>query len=274
MVPVADSRLSGTGSGEILAAEGDVRQVEAEIREVDVLAIGAHPDDVEFGAGGFLALCYRRGDRVGVVDLTRGEMGSKGDADLRRQEALAAAQQYGAAFRLGLDWGDTRLADDPALARALARIIRVAKPSLVLAPPLDDRHPDHRAAGWLAERAVFYACLRHLDLGVPAHFPDKLLHYFINEWGQPAFVVDVTATWEAKRQALLAFASQTTTTLPIDHAYFGVFDYLRDLEARAAYFGSRIGRPYGEGFTLTGSVPLSDPVRAFHKNGGEVEVQA
>lgn len=246
MVPVIDSQLS-------------------EIQPVDVLAVGAHPDDVEFGAAGFLALCQRRGDRVGIVDLTRGEMGSKGNADLRRQEALAAAQQIGAAFRLGLDCGDTRLVDDPDLACTLARILRLAKPSLVLAPPLEDRHPDHRAAGLLAERAVFYACLRNMDLGVPVHVPDKLLHYFLNQWGQPAFVVDVTATWETKLRALAAFASQTTATLPIDHAYFGVSDYLRELETRARYYGALIGQPYGEGFTLTGSVPLADPVRAFRK---------
>lgn len=231
------------------------------MQPVDILAVGAHPDDVEFGAGGLLALSATRGDRVGVVDLTRGEAGSKGDADLRAREAAAAAATYGAAFRLNLDLGDSRLADGPEAAEALAKVVRAGRPRLVLAPPLLDRHPDHRAAALLVRRAVLYAGLS--KLGEP-HSAAAVVHYAVNEWDRPDFIVDISAVWENKLRALQAFASQTESTVALDHAYFGARDYLRLIAARAAYHGALIGATYGEGYWLAhGGVPLADPLRAF-----------
>ncbi len=229
---------------------------------VDLLAVGAHPDDVEFGAGGLLCLSAQRGDRVGVADLTRGEAGSKGDADLRAREAAAAAAVYGAAFRANLDLGDTRLADTPEAAGELAALIRACRPHVVLAPPAADRHPDHRAAALLVRRAVLYAGLGKLGDGAPAS--PAVLHYAVNEWERPDFVVDVSGVWEARLRALRAFASQTAATVEIDRSYFGAHDYVRLIEARAAYHGALIGVPHGEGYWLAhGGVPLADPLRAF-----------
>ncbi len=229
---------------------------------VDLLAVGAHTDDVEFGAGGLLCLSAQRGDRVGVVDLTRGEAGSKGDAELRAREAAAAAAVYGATFRSNLDLGDTRLSDTPEAACALADVIRGCRPALVLAPPASDRHPDHRAAALLVRRAVLYAGLAKIGAGEPV--TPAVLHYAVNEWDRPDFVVDVSAAWADRMRALRAFASQTGATVAVDHAFFGAHDYARLIEARAAYHGALIGVEHGEGFWVAqGGVPLPDPLRAF-----------
>jgi bacillithiol biosynthesis deacetylase BshB1 len=231
---------------------------------VDLLAVGAHPDDVEFGAGGLLALSVARGYRIGVADLTRGEAGSKGDAELRSSEARAAAEVYHAAFRLNLDLGDSRLADGPEPSAALAEIIRRSQPRIVLAPPASDRHPDHRAAALIVRRAVLYAGLPKLAGEASAHSARAVLHYAINEWDRPDLVVDVSSAWSEKLRAVRAYASQTERTAPVDQAFFGASDYMRLIEARAAFHGALIGVAHGEGFWVAhGGVPMPDPLRVF-----------
>lgn len=235
-----------------------------ELEQVHLLAIGAHPDDVEFALGGTLARHVRMGYRVGVVDLTRGELGSKGNPALRAQEAAAAARVYGASFRLCLDLGDNRVVDDPDVARRLAALIRSCRPSLVFAHDGDDRHPDHRGAFALVRRAVFLAALRSLDLGAPHHVVDRLCYFPLNETVRPHFVVDVTDEWPQKEAAMRAFQSQfVDPTLEIDHRFFGVDDYLEMARVRARLYGQFIGVRYGEGFLCQDAVPVSDLIHTF-----------
>ncbi|HEY8489184.1 MAG TPA: bacillithiol biosynthesis deacetylase BshB1 [Thermaerobacter sp.] len=235
------------------------------LEPVDVLVIGAHPDDAEIGMGGTLVKLYRLGYRIGVIDLTRGELGSKGTPERRAQEAAAAARVYGARFRLNLNLGDNRVEDSPALGRKIAALIRRCRPRLVFTHHGDDRHPDHRGAFALVRRAVFQAALRNLDLGEPYHLVDALLFFPVNEWVEPSFVVDVTEAFDAKLEAMRAFASQfVEPTAPIDHKYFGVEDYLEAAVVRARHYGLRIGVRYGEAF-LADAVPVADPVAAFRR---------
>ena len=232
---------------------------------VDVLVVGAHPDDAEIGMGGTLVKLHRLGYSIGVIDLTRGELGSKGTPERRAAEAAAAAAVYGARFRTNLNLGDNRVDDSPALGRKLAELIRRARPRLVFTHHGDDRHPDHRGACALVRRAVFQAGLRNLDLGVPYHLVDALLFFPVNEWVEPSFVVDITDTFDAKLEAMRAFTSQfVEPTAPIDHKYFGIEDYLEAAVVRARHYGMRIGTRYGEAF-VADAVPVADPVAAFRR---------
>lgn len=233
-------------------------------RPVDILAIGAHPDDVEISMGGTLARLSALGYGLGVIDLTRGERGSKGDPERRAREAEAASAEYGAAFRLNLDLGDGHVRDDVEVAQGVARLIRLCRPRLVFCHHGEDRHPDHRGAHLLVSRAVFQASLRNLDLGEPHHVVDRLILYPSNEWMPASFVVDVTREWPVKLRAMRAFESQfVEPALEIDRKYFGVSDYVAVAESRARFYGQQIGVEFGEGFHVADSVPVDDPVRVF-----------
>lgn len=236
----------------------------ATLPPVDVLVIGAHPDDAEVGMGGTLCLLHRQGYRLGLLDLTRGELGSKGTPERRRAEAEAAADVFGAAFRHCLDLGDGYIVDDIDTAKRLAALIRHSRPKLIFTHDGADRHPDHRGAHALVSRAVFQASLKTLDLGVPFHVPDRLIFFPINEWLEPSFVVDVTPVWSERLATLQAFTSQfVEPSAVIDHKYFGVSDYQAALAARARLYGQKIGVTFGEGFTTYDAVPVADPVRTF-----------
>lgn len=235
---------------------------------VDLLAVGAHPDDVEYGMGGTLVRHHHLGYRIGVVDLTRGELGSKGTPDLRHQEAAAAARVYGAAFRVGLDLGDNQVAATEAAVHRLAAIIRVSRPRIVASHLAEERHPDHRATHELVRRAVFAAALRTLDLDVGEHhvvaatlgFPtDRVLDGDVH--------VDVTEVWEARLATMQAFASQfDAPTLPIDQRLYGTDDHLALVAARARVQGQAIGVRYAEAFRCDRGVAVDDLVTGL---GGE-----
>ena len=240
-----------------------------ETSAVDILAVGAHPDDVEIACGGYLTRAVRQGYRVGIVDLTRGEMGTKGDPSLRAAEASAGAERLGAAFRLNLGLPDSRVLDEPVAAARLAALLRAARPTLLLAHHGSDRHPDHRGASALTQRAAFYAALHKLDVeGLPFHAIDRLLYFPINEELAPSFVVDITDTWEVKLAAIRAHASQFGAgTALIDRKFFGKDDYLRAFEDRARAMGNLIGAAYGEGFVLLDALAVPDPVALLRRGG-------
>ena len=181
--------------------------------KLDVLAAGAHPDDVELACGGTLALMASRGRAVGIVHLTRGESGTRGSAEERRREATGAARALGAATLDLLDCGDGELRAGRAEEDALIRLLRRYRPEVVLAPPPRDRHPDHGRAHALVAAAAFYAGLagRRLDgadADLAPHRPAAVFHYMQHDSFDPAFVVDVTPAWEAKKAALACYGSQ------------------------------------------------------------------
>jgi len=226
---------------------------------VDLLAIGAHPDDVEYGMGGTLVHHHHLGYRIGVVDLTRGELGSKGTPDLRRTEAAAAAGVYGAAFRTCLDLGDNRVAPTEDAVHRLARVIRQARPRVVASHLAEERHPDHRAAHELVRRAVFAAALRTLDLDVGHHVVSATLAFPTDRVLDGEVSVDVSGVWEERLATMRAFASQfAAPTLDIDRRLYGTDDHLEVVAARARVQGQAIGARYAEAFLCDRGVAVHD----------------
>jgi N-acetylglucosamine malate deacetylase 1 len=214
---------------------------------VDVLLIGAHPDDVEWGAGGIALLLRNSGIAFAILDLTNGEMGSRGTPQDRKAEAVIAAELLGASARETLQLPDCGLVDAPEHRRRIASVIRRYRPKIVLAPLWEDRHPDHAAAGLLVRNSQLYCTLSKLDDANPPHKPGAFLFYALHQFGQPSFVVDTTEVFPAKLELLRTHRSQFAKTAEefgvIAH---GVSDYLFGLESRDRYFGSLIGARFGE----------------------------
>ncbi len=226
------------------------------VTSCQVMAVGAHPDDVELGCGGTLARLSRAGRAVGIVDLTAGEAATRGTAAVRRAEAAEASRRLGAAWRLCLELPDGAVAsDDEPARRALVDVVRQATPHVVLVPHWLDPHPDHGAAFELARAACFLAGVGGFcpELG-PPHRPQLLLAYpGPRQLLAPDLVIDVTASYPAKRAALAAHASQFGASGTPTHLASGHF--LAAVEGRDRAAGNTVGAELGEGFVVLG--PLS-----------------
>jgi bacillithiol biosynthesis deacetylase BshB1 len=231
---------------------------------VDVLAVSGHPDDVELTCGGTLARFTAAGRTVGILDLTRGEMGTRGTPEQREEEGRRAAEILGASFRHTLDFGDGGLRTGRAEELALIEEIRKARPRLLFAPFPEDRHPDHARAGRLAADAAFYAGLRKLQTASPAHRPQQVIFFSTMLEHRPQFVVDVTATHETKMRAILAFASQfhdPSSTAP--QTMLSQETFLGFVEGRARNVGGSIGVAFAEGFISMRPPRIDDLIAAF-----------
>ena len=218
---------------------------------VDLLAFGPHPDDIEIGMAATVAKHTALGYRVGLCDLTRGELGSNGTSEERAAEGEAAAAVLGAAWRLNLGLPDGALADIDLHVRAIVEVVRHARPAAIAVPFADDRHPDHRQAAALLASAIFKAGLRRYAAdGEPWH-AQWVCAYFINDSAPPSFVVDVSDVYDLKRRALACHASQfrpaaqdataTRLTSPL---------FLQLVESRDAQFGAKAGVRFAEGFMV------------------------
>ncbi len=235
-----------------------------ETETVEILAVGAHPDDVELGCGGTLALLSRRGRSVGILDLTRGEAGTRGTPETRAAEAADSARILGALFRDGLDLGDGNLRVDRAAELEVIAVIRRRRPRLVFAPLPSDRHPDHVRAGRLVADAAFYAGLRSLDTGLPPHRPQQVVYYPSTFLAEPTFLVDVTGTLETKLAAVRAFRSQFFDPASKEPATFiSSPEFLEGVTARARAFGRLANVGAAEGFVSPRPPLLADPLAAF-----------
>ena len=232
--------------------------------QVDILAIGAHPDDVELACSGTLLAHVDRGATLGLCDLTRGELGTRGSAELRDEEAAASARLMGARFRENLRMADGGFVNDRAHQLRIIEVVRWCRPRLVLANALSDRHPDHGRAAKLIHDACFYAGLRRIETrrdGRPqeAYRPPQLLHYIQDYYREPDFVVDVTATFDRKIECVKAFASQfhdpdsDEPETPLTGADFFAF-----LRARARDVGRPAGYDLGEGFERSRTFGVRD----------------
>jgi bacillithiol biosynthesis deacetylase BshB1 len=231
---------------------------------VDVLAIAAHPDDVELTCGGTLARLKAAGYRFGIVDLTRGEMGTRGSPEVRGAEARRAAEILGAEFREALDLGDGGLGRGREEELRVIDVIRRETPRIVLTPYPDDRHPDHRRAGQLVTDAAYYSGLRKLETAHLAHRPQQTIYFSTFDPHEPDFVVDVTPYIETRRAAMRAFESQfhnPNSTEP--QTVLSQRDFLDMIESRARQHGALIGVEFGEGFLTRRPPRIDDPVKAF-----------
>jgi len=214
---------------------------------IDVLLFGAHPDDVEWGAGGIALLLRDSRITFAIGDMTNGEMGSRGTPEHRQIEATAAAAFLGGHAREALNLPDCGLVDSPENRRLVASAIRRHRPKLILAPYWEDRHPDHAAAGLIVRNSQLYCALTKLDDPNPPHKPEAFLFYLLNKFEQPSFVVDTTRVFQRKLELLRIHRSQFEKTAEeLGVIAHGVGDYLFGLESRDRYFGSLIGAHYGE----------------------------
>ena len=218
---------------------------------VDLLVFGPHPDDLEIGLGGTIALHAARGLRVGLCDLTAGEMGSNGTVDERLAEAEAARLVLGATWRENLRWPDREVGKHPEhLAQAVA-FIRCHQPRVVAVPYWSDRHPDHVAASAVLTEAVFNAGLKRYQADGEAWKPEWICHYFINDADRPSFVIDVSAHYEHKRQALDCHATQFRRAREGTAATRLNTPLFRQLiESRDAQFGALAGVAWAEGVVV------------------------
>ena len=228
---------------------------------VDLLAFGPHPDDIEIGVGGTIAKQTRTGHRVGLCDLTRGELGSNGSIDQRLAEARAGAAALGVAWRENLEWPDGEIGGSDQV-RGAVELLRRCRPATVLVPHWADRHPDHVAASRLLTTAVFNSGLRKYDAAGEAWRPDWVCYYFINDAVPPSFVVDVSHDYDTKRRALDCHRSQfapeaadavaTRLTTP---------RFRRLIEARDAGFGVSAGVDFAEGFVVREPIVRPDVMK-------------
>ena len=231
---------------------------------LDLLVLGPHPDDAELCAGGWLALCAQRKQKAAIVDLTRGEAASRGTVPIRADEAAAAAAVLGLAFRENLGLPDTGLdATSDIQVAEVVKVFRAHRPTLVVAPWIEARHPDHSAAGRLAQRAHFLAGLKQYrpELGAPFR-PRRLLHAAHRQDARPDFVVDISSVIETKRQAVACHVSQLGDGAATDRL-IGQALGVGAFEVRDRYWGATIGVAFGEPYVLGAPVPVSDPVEHF-----------
>ena len=218
---------------------------------VDLLVFGPHPDDIEIGFGGGVAAHAARGLRVGLVDLTRGELGSNGTPDEREAEAEAARQVLGAAWRTNLRWPDGAITGTPGQVLDVVRLVRRHRPRTAVLPYRGDRHPDHVAASDVLTRGVFNSGLRRVDPDTPPWRPELVCYYFINDSVEPSFAIDVSAHYEVKRRALACHASQFAPSGPDRVATrLTASTFMQLVESRDAHLGARTGVAFAEGLLV------------------------
>jgi bacillithiol biosynthesis deacetylase BshB1 len=231
---------------------------------VDALFFDAHPDDIELSCGGTIVNFVRRGLRVGIIDLTSGEMGTRGTPKTRQREASSSARILGAAFRQQLDFGDGGLRTSRGEELQIIEVVRKYRPSIVFAPWPDERHPDHSRTGRIVAEASFYAGLRALETGLPAHRPQTTVYYLQNYMVPPSFVVDVTKVWKTKMRAVAAFKSQFHDPKSKEpETFISKKSFLDMIEARSRHFGALIGVEYGEAYVTKQPPKLDDVIAAY-----------
>jgi len=224
--------------------------------KLDILAIAAHPDDAELGCGGTIAKHTSLGYKVGIVDLTRGELGTRGTPETRQKEASDSAKILGVSVRENLGLPDGFFQNNSESQLAVIRAIRTYQPRIILANAIYDRHIDHGKGASLAYDASFLSGLVKIET-VNAEGkkqapwrPEAVYHYVQSQFITPDFVIDISAEWQTKMSAVKAFTSQFFNPDSKEpETYISKPGFLRMLEARAVEYGHAIGATHGEGFT-------------------------
>jgi bacillithiol biosynthesis deacetylase BshB1 len=227
---------------------------------VDLLAIAAHRDDVELTCGGTLARAVRAGHRVGIVDLTQGESGTRGDAATRGAEAARATAALGVHVRLNAGMSDAHLANDETSRGKVVELIRRTKPKAVILPYPVGRHPDHRIASELGRDACYLAGLAKYGGAGEPHRPFKVLYAlaYREDPVKPTFVVDISDSFEAKMQAIRCYASQFDGAKAAGEIFPTGQDLYELIRVQSAHYGSLIRRPYGEPFFTHETLVVDD----------------
>ena len=232
--------------------------------KLDLLVFAAHPDDAELACSGTIAAHVAGGYKCGVIDLTRGEMGTRGNVDLRMKEAAKSSEILGLSIRENLAFEDVKFSNDWDHQIEIVKVIRKFRPEVVLANAVRDRHPDHGRSAALLREAFFKAGLLKIETEfegeqqIPFR-PRHLYHYIQNDYVEPSFIVDVSNFWDKKMGSIMAFESQfynPESDEPV--TFISSSNFLQSIEARAKEFGHRIGVKYGEGFTASNTPGISD----------------
>ncbi len=233
--------------------------------KLDILAFAAHPDDTELSCAGTLAMHVSNGDKVGVVDLTRGEMGTRGTPEIRDEEAKNSADILGLSIRDNLGFFDAYFVNDKAHQHEVVRSIRKYQPDVILANAIYDRHPDHGRASKLVVDACFLSGLAKVETknddgtNQTPWRPRAVYHYIQSQFITPDFIVDVSEHWETKMKAIKAFKSQffdPNNSEP--ETYISSPQFMEMLESRGKELGHSIGVKYGEGFTKDRHLGIRD----------------
>jgi bacillithiol biosynthesis deacetylase BshB1 len=232
--------------------------------QLDILAFGVHPDDVELGCSGTLLLANAEGKKTGIIDLTRGELGTRGSAATRLIEATASAKILGVHHRENLEMADGFLQNDELHQRKIIEVIRRFKPSIVLANAPEDRHPDHGKSAKLVADAAFLAGLIKIETKdasgnlQEAWRPSYVFHYIQDRFLEPNFIVDISSYINRKMESILAYTTQFhNPDLNEPQTYISSPQFLETVKGRDAMLGKRIGVEYGEGFITQKTIGIS-----------------
>jgi N-acetylglucosamine malate deacetylase 1 len=233
--------------------------------KLDVLAIGVHPDDVELGCSGTLIKEVKRGKKAGVIDLTQGELGTRGTIETRFQEAEEAARIMGISVRQNLKMRDGFFQNDEANQLQLIQAIRKYQPEIIIGNILEDRHPDHGRAGQLIYDACFLSGLKQVKTKdqegreQEKWRPKQLLHYLQDRFYEPDVIIDITEVWEQRLQSIKAYKTQFHNPgSNEDETYISSPEFLESIIARARLLGKRIGVQFAEGFISKKSIGISN----------------
>lgn len=235
----------------------------SELPQLDVLAIAAHPDDVELSVGGTLLKLAAMGYKTGVLDLTRGEGGTRGTPEIRATEAQAAAQILSLSVRENLDLGDSHIWVNEDSRIKVVRALRRLRPSVIFTQFWDDPHPDHAHTSQLVREAAHIAGLTKYDadFGLPRWRPAGIAYFLFPRTIAPTFIVDISEHFDRKWEAIYAHASQfhnPNSNEPPSRV--STPQFLREMEARDRYFGALIGAEYAEGFFVREALNVADPI--------------
>lgn len=224
--------------------------------KLDILALAAHPDDVELSSSGTLLKAVASGKKAGIVDFTRGELGTRGTPEIRLQEAVASGKILGLSARENLGFRDGFFINDEAHQLEVIKMIRKYQPDIVLANAFDDRHPDHGRASELAKDACFKAGLKMIETELEGvrqlHWRPKVVYHYIQSIPvEPDFIVDVSDVWEKRMESIRAFKSQFfDPNNSEENTYISSPEFMKMIESRAIHYGHLIGAKYGEGFNV------------------------
>lgn len=229
-----------------------------DVQPVDALALAAHPDDVEQTCGGTLIKLAEMGYRTGVLDLTAGDMGSRGTPEIRLQEAEEAGRRMLVSYRANMHLPDARLENNIAARMSIAGELRRVKPRLLILPYWEARHPDHYRACELGYEAAFAAGLRRLDQYTEPHRPHKVIYACQYANVKPSFVMDITAQFERRMSALLAYESQYGASETANDLFPAPEEVRERLAMIARYYGNLIGVKYGEAYVVKETMQVDD----------------
>lgn len=232
--------------------------------KLDILVFAAHPDDAELACSGTIARQIALGKKVGIIDLTKGEMGTRGTPEIRLQESNEAAKILNLTVRENLGFKDIYFLDDHQHQLEMVKMIRKYQPEIVLANAITDRHPDHGKGSGLASNSCFLSGLRRIETQLDGENqipwrPKNIYHYIQNNYIQPDFVVDITDFWNVKLESIKAYKSQfydPSNNEP--QSFISSENFLGFIDARSREFGHSINVKYGEGFTKEKMLGISD----------------